>query len=98
MSDTPHLDALGFASRRSFSPKDLQKPVPTVLRKDAKKKTKAEQERGFREAVWARDRSHSRATGKPLKHSGGNLHVIGEVHHVLSRSTDPEKRYDPTNG
>lgn len=74
------------------------KPLPSALTKDEKKKSKAAQERAFRDAVWARDRNTSRASGAPLGHSGTDWERVGEVHHVLARSTNPEERLNPGNG
>lgn len=74
------------------------KGVPAVVERAEKRKTKAQQEKEFRDAVWARDHSRSRASGKPLSRSGTDPRRVGEVHHVLKRSTHPEKRLDPSNG
>lgn len=74
------------------------KGIPTVLAKAEKKKSKEKAEKEFRAAVWARDKGQSRATGKPLAKSGTDYDRVGEVHHVLKRSTHPDAVYDPTNG
>jgi hypothetical protein len=63
-----------------------------------KKKTKAQREKDFRAAVWERDKSRSRASDKPLARSGTDFEKVGEVHHVLKRSTHPEDRLNPANG
>jgi len=86
----------GRAAERYATPKHAI--VPTAIVKQAKKKLKSEQEAEFRAAVWRRDRNRSRASGKPLAKSGSDWDRVGEVHHVLARSTDPDKRLDPSNG
>jgi hypothetical protein len=78
--------------------KPIAKPLPHVLAKDEKKKTKAQREKDFRAAVWERDKSRSRASDKPLARSGTDFEKVGEVHHVLKRSTHPEDRLNPANG
>lgn len=75
-----------------------QKGLPRVLEKKAKQKSKDEQDKAFRAAVWTRDESKCRATRKPLKRSGMNWSTVGEVHHVLKRSTNPDRIYDVSNG
>jgi hypothetical protein len=74
------------------------KPLPRVLVKEEKRKTKAQQHKDFRAAVWERDAGHSRASGKPLAKSGADWKRVGEVHHVLARSTNPESVFDVSNG
>lgn len=76
----------------------FQKPQPHALAKAEKAQTKAQREKAFRDAVWTRDKSHSRASGRPLVRSGTDWKKVGEVHHLLKRSTDPERRLDPSNG
>src|SRR5689334_527344 len=100
MSLTPHLDALPTAADVAADRvgKPIPKGLPTPLAKIEKRKTKAQQEKDFRAAVWDRDRGRSRASGKPLARSGSDYRKVGEVHHVLARSTDPDKRLDPSNG
>ncbi len=75
-----------------------QKPIPHQLAKAEKKKTKAQAEKEFRAAVWERDKGRSRASRKPLGKSGTDYERVGEVHHMLKRSTAPEHRLDPGNG
>jgi hypothetical protein len=83
------------ADRRGQSwPKGLPRP----LVKQEKKKAKATLEREFREGVWTRDKKRSRASRKPLGHSGTDWSKVGEVHHVLARSTHPDRIYDVSNG
>src|SRR5712692_5315558 len=77
--------------------KPLTKPLPTPLRKAERKATKAAQERAFRQAVWDRDK-RCRATGAIVARSGSNWDKVGEIHHVLKRSTHPEERLNPANG
>jgi hypothetical protein len=74
------------------------KPMPTVVRKQERIKAKAANEADFRKSVWVRDQGKSRASGKPLGKSGSNWEKVGEVHHVLARSTNPDKIYDVSNG
>jgi hypothetical protein len=74
------------------------KPLPTPLRKAERIKTKKQQEKDFRLAVWTRDKGKSRASGKPLGRSGTNWERVGEVHHVIPRSLAPERVYDVANG
>lgn len=69
-----------------------------MLEREAKRKTKKQLEAEFRAAVWARDEGKSRASGRPLKKSAVSAKDVGEVHHVLARSTDPDKRLDVSNG
>lgn len=76
----------------------VPKGLPTPLRKADAKATNAAQENAFREAVWTRDRGRSRASGHPLRRSGTDWRKVGEVHHVLPRSTHPDQRLDPANG
>ena len=75
------------------------KPPPHVVTKVAKAKTKAQQAKAFREAVWMRDEGRSRASGTPLRSSGTvDWTRLGEVHHGRKRSTHPADRFDPSNG
>lgn len=78
--------------------KPLPKGLPAPLVKQEKAKTKAQQEKEFRASVWDRDQWKSRATGKPLGKSGANWLKVGEVHHVLKRSTYPADRLNQSNG
>ena len=78
--------------------RDNAKPIPSILVKDEKKKSKAKKDETFRAAVWTRDGGKSRATGKPLNKSGMDPHAIGEVDHVIDRSLAPERIYDVSNG
>ena len=72
--------------------------VPSVITKDERRKKKVLKAGEFRAAVWKRDEGKSRASGKPLAKSGTDPHRLGEVHHVLKRSTHPEDIYNPENG
>jgi hypothetical protein len=73
--------------------------LPTPLAKKVKAQTKAERAKAFRDAVWARDKGRSRATGKPLVRSGTtDWDQLGEVDHSYPRSTAPDKIYDVSNG
>lgn len=71
---------------------------PNVLTKEDRRKVKKANEATFRAGVWARDKSRSRASGKPLAKSGTDPHKVGEVHHVIPRSLAPERVYDVANG
>jgi len=102
MSDTPNLDALMTAAevdamRRG---KSLAKTgLPTVLAKKARKKSKEQQAKDFRDEVWARDKGKSRATGRKLVKSGTtDWAKLGEVDHSIPRSLAPERIYDVSNG
>lgn len=79
--------------------KPLTKPEPRALSKPKADKAKADKGKAFRDEVWARDGGKSRATGKPLVRSGSiNPDELGEVDHVINRSTAPERIYDTSNG
>jgi hypothetical protein len=93
-SDLPTLADMAASRRGQAQPKG----IPTPLVKAEKKKTKAQQEKDFRRAVWTRDKGRSRASGKPLAKSGSDYTKVGEVHHLLKRSTHPEDRLNPSNG
>lgn len=100
LSDSPILNALPtpeemYAERFG---KPLSKGLPTPLVKAEKKKAKKASEADFRKQVWERDKSRSRASGKPLAHSGSDFERVGEVHHVVPRSLAPERIYDVANG
>lgn len=92
------LHDLPTLAEMNARPRACPKGSPHVLVKKARERTKAERERAFRAAVWARDQSRSRASGKPLAKSGTDYERVGEVHHVLKRSTHPEDIWTPTNG
>ncbi len=72
--------------------------TPRVIAKEEKKKTKAKAEAEFRAAIWARDKHRCRATGKPVQRSGTDAKAVGEIHHRLQRSTNPDRVLDPTIG
>jgi hypothetical protein len=75
------------------------KGVPHMLVKKARKLTKDEQAKAFRDAVWTRDKGRSRATGKPLVKSGTtDWAKLGEVDHAIPRSLAPERIYEVANG
>lgn len=78
--------------------KPISKGIPTPVAKVERKKLKAAKEADFRKGVWARDKSRSRASGKPLARSGSDFEKVGEVHHVIPRSLAPERVYDVANG
>lgn len=92
MGHFDHLPVLGSVKH------ELQKPMPRAITKPAKKKSKDEQAKAFRAAVWSRDKSRSRASKKPLSKSGTDYDRVGEVHHVIPRSLAPERLYDVSNG
>lgn len=73
------------------------KGLPPALAKEERRKSRETEEKLAREAVWARDHARSRATGQPLKRSGIDWNEIGEVDHVINRSTAPELVYDTAN-
>lgn len=72
--------------------------VPRVIAKDAQRKAKKANGETFRKAVWDRDKGICRATRVPLSKSGPDPHRVGEVDHVLNRSTHPDRIYDVSNG
>lgn len=72
--------------------------VPKQLAKEEKDKKKADKGKAFRDAVWARDKGRSRATGKKLERTAISWDVCGEVDHVIDRSLAPERVYDVSNG
>lgn len=77
----------------------LVKPVPRAIAKPKEDKKKADKGKAFRDEVWARDGGKSRATGRQLLRSGSiNPDELGEVDHVINRSTAPERVYDTSNG
>jgi hypothetical protein len=76
-----------------------QKGLPPVLEKKERQRSKESLGEAFRLAVWKRDKGKSRATGRKLVKSGTtNWDQLGEVDHVINRSTAPERIYDVTNG
>lgn len=93
-----HLDnvSLNQQTGRTATPKyQIER---SVITKDDKRKAKKLKHEDFRKAVWLRDKSRSRASGKPLAKSGTDPKAIGEVHHVIARSLAPEKIFEPSNG
>lgn len=92
LDDLPTLAEM-HATRRA-----PQKGIPTPVAKVERKKAKAQREKEFRAGVWARDKSRSRASKKPLHRSGTDFEKVGEVHHVIPRSLAPERVYDVANG
>lgn len=88
-----HLPVLNQQTRRA-----VPKGLPSVLAKEERKKSKEAQGEAFRAAVWARDKGICRATGVPLQKSGLDDTRVGEVDHVINRSTAPDRVYDVTNG
>ena len=78
--------------------KPIPKGLPRPLAKKARQQTKAQRKQAFLAAVWARDQGRSRASGKPLSRSGTNYDTLGDVHHRLRRSTNPDRIYDVSNG
>ncbi len=81
--------------RKPDAPK---KGLPPALVKEERKRSKEKQHEDFRAAIWARDKGICRATGVPLQKSGMDDNRIGEVDHVINRSTAPDRIYDVTNG
>jgi len=54
-------------------------------------------ENTLRALIWKRDGGHCRASGQWLDKHADDWHHRGECAHILSRSTHPEKKYDPSN-
>ncbi len=75
------------------------KGLPIVLEKKARKQAKKDKDDAFRDDIWSRDKGCSRATGQPLVR-GGTLDWarLGEVDHVINRSTAPDLVYERSNG
>ena len=72
---------------------------PREITKERTRKSKDQQAKAFRDAVWARDGGRCRATGDPLVRQGTtDAKQIGEVDHSIPRSLAPERIYDVTNG
>lgn len=80
------------------TPDAPKKGLPPVLMKEERKRSKEKLHEEFRAAIWKRDKGICRATGVPLQKSGMDDNRIGEVDHVINRSTAPERIYDTTNG
>lgn len=91
------FDSLGYLNQQTARCAP-QKGLPAVLVKEERKKSKEKQHAEFRAAVWARDKGICRATGVPLQKSGLDDNRVGEVDHVINRSTAPDRVYDITNG
>jgi len=73
--------------------------VPRVVAKEEKRKSREEQGKAFRDAVWTRDGGRCRATGDPLVRSGTtDAKQLGEVDHAIPRSLAPERIFDTSNG
>lgn len=93
MSDTPNLDKLMTAAEVDAMRRG--KPIakaglPVVLARKERQKTKDQLAKDFREAVWARDKGRSRATGRKLAKSGTtDWAKLGEVDHSIPRSLAP---------
>lgn len=90
--DVPVLGSMG----RCAIPK--RRIVPRVVAQEAKRQAKKANGKTFRDAVWARDKGLCRATRRPLTKSGSDPQRVGEVDHVLNRSTHPDRIYDVSNG
>jgi hypothetical protein len=81
------------------TPRAPAKGLPAMLEKKARERSKEALDEAFRNAVWKRDKGRSRATGRVVLHSGTmDWDQLGEVDHVINRSTEPERIYDVTNG
>lgn len=78
--------------------KPIQKGLPPVLERKERQQAKKDKDEAFREAIWKLDKGCSRATGHPLKRSAIAWDDIGEVDHVINRSTAPELVYETSNG
>lgn len=73
--------------------------LPTPIAKKERQKTKDQQAKDFRDAVWARDKGKSRATGRTVVKSGTtDWSKLGEVDHAIPRSLAPDRLYDIGNG
>lgn len=72
----------------------FKKSNPVDDRED-RKRTRRSAEDAARAAVWLRDRSRDRATGKPLKKGGVDREQRGECCHLHGRRVRPEDRDKP---
>jgi hypothetical protein len=93
--DNLNIQTLNGSQRRA-TPKSAI--VPRVVAQEEKKKAKVGKDKAFRDAIWALDQGVCRATGVPLSRSGMDPHRVGEVDHVLNRSTHPALIYEVSNG
>lgn len=97
VSDYLHIDVRVL--NQQTLPDAKQKGIPRQIEKKATKKSKDDQAKAFREAIWARDKGCSRATGKVLMRGGTtDWDQLGEVDHSVPRSLAPERIYDVSNG
>lgn len=93
------LDSLPDHDERYDKPGALLKAgLPTPLAKKARQKEKDDKDEAFRKKIWDLDKGKSRATGRDLKHSDLDWDRVGEVDHVINRSTAPDRIYDTSNG
>ena len=75
------------------------KGLPIALEKKERKQAKKDKDDAFRDDIWKLDNGCSRATGKPLRRGGTtSWDELGEVDHVINRSTAPELVYERSNG
>lgn len=93
------LSDLGFLNQQGAGRATPKHQIEkAVITKDATRKAKKRKGEDFRADVWARDKSRSRASKKPVGRSGTDPHKVGEVHHVIPRSLAPERIFDVANG
>ncbi len=94
------MDSLPSRDERYDRPGSLLKAgLPTPIAKKERQKAKGKRDDAFRDAIWKLDKGKSRATGRKLVRSGTtDWDELGEVDHVINRSTAPDRIYDVSNG
>jgi hypothetical protein len=95
------LSKLGipWAGDVNAKPHAPSKGLPPVLAKKERQQAKKDKDEAFRDAIWKLDAGCSRATKTPLVRGGTmDWNRLGEVDHVINRSTAPELIYDASNG
>ena len=72
-------------------------PKRIGISKKAKRSKEHTLRRLLRDHIWIRDGGRSRASGAILQRDHCLLELRGEVAHVQSRGSCPERKMDPTN-
>lgn len=79
--------------------KAIPKGLPAIIEKKERKQAKKDKDDAFRDDIWKLDGGKSRATKTPLVRGGTTeWDRLGEVDHVINRSTAPELVYERSNG
>lgn len=93
------LSKLPTAIDVNAKPHAPAKGLPPVLEKKERKQAKKDKDEAFRDDIWKLDKGCSRATKQPLVRGGTtDWDRLGEVDHVINRSTAPELVYERSNG